>query len=711
MVHRAEDAPRGRSERSEGDPSEIRHRFFVACAMGGVAAFLIFTWLLVEGSLGSFFDRVPLSNFYDAQAHSWLDGRWDIPRAELSLEPFIIDGKAYTYFGPWPSLLRVPFAIFTDSLDGRLSRLSILVAFGVALWFASRLLWQVRETLRPGSLLTKAESIGTAVLMAVVGAGSTILFLASRAWVYHEALIWAIALTLASFSFLVTYLQQGETRTFVWAGVTAGLALLSRATVGAAPVVALGVLLAVRLAADVLARRASGRERSVGLLRWVGIGDRAAGTPRWALLAATVAPLVAYAYVNYSRFGSLFGLPIDKQLLIAKLPDRAAALAANNGSLFGLKFVPTTLLAYWRPDAIGFDRLFPWFTFGPRARVVGDAKFDVVDFQVSITTTAVLLCVLLLVSGAVLFRPNRENRERAHVCVFRIPFFAAVIGGLAVLPIAFVAQRYEADFAPLLVVGGVIGFQWLWWAWDRSTQKRAVRRTATVAFVVLAVWSLASIFAISLQYQRMYAPTIAMETRADFVDTQLDVADVVPIGLAHVPRGDALPQPATGGSFFVIGDCDGLYWSSGRAWHPLVITPRTGLHHLRVTFDDAPVGTVEPVVVVGTPERSGIVRVEYLGNDRVRFSYGLTGTRTYDGSPVRLPADRRLDLRIVLDPAQGYVQVIADDETAFALYIVVPEGPATLGRLEQNSNETRFGGQIRRLPTSTALCRRLVDKS
>ena len=45
-------------------------------------------------------------DFYDAQAHAWLAGRWSIPDGVLSIEKFLHDGHAYMYQGPFPALLR-----------------------------------------------------------------------------------------------------------------------------------------------------------------------------------------------------------------------------------------------------------------------------------------------------------------------------------------------------------------------------------------------------------------------------------------------------------------------------------------------------------------------------------------------------------------------------------------------------------------------------
>jgi len=92
--------------------------FARAGALGGAAAAVPFAWLVALGRL-DLLQRHDLAGFYDAQAHALLDGHWDIPREELGFEAFIVDGKAYTYFGPWPTLLRMPVAACPGHCAGR----------------------------------------------------------------------------------------------------------------------------------------------------------------------------------------------------------------------------------------------------------------------------------------------------------------------------------------------------------------------------------------------------------------------------------------------------------------------------------------------------------------------------------------------------------------------------------------------------------------
>jgi hypothetical protein len=151
-----------------------RARFLRASAVGALLAALPFTWLLAAGraELGP---PAALSGFYDAQAHSFLDLRWDVPAEVLSVEAFTVDGRSYMYFGPTPALLRLPVAALTDRFDGRLTQVSMLLAAAVALASAARLSWRVRALLGPPAALRRVDLVAAGSLTFLLGAGSTLL--------------------------------------------------------------------------------------------------------------------------------------------------------------------------------------------------------------------------------------------------------------------------------------------------------------------------------------------------------------------------------------------------------------------------------------------------------------------------------------------------------------------------------------------------------
>lgn len=73
----------------------------------------------------------PTTDFYDIQAASLLDGRWDVPATRLGIEAFVVDGRAYMYFGPFPALVRMPVEAVSGALRGRLSQPSMILAWGI----------------------------------------------------------------------------------------------------------------------------------------------------------------------------------------------------------------------------------------------------------------------------------------------------------------------------------------------------------------------------------------------------------------------------------------------------------------------------------------------------------------------------------------------------------------------------------------------------
>ncbi len=156
-----------------------RRRFFVAAGAGAFLAVLVFVYVVADGHATLFATGRPaselsgqLSRFYDAQAHSLLSGSWRVPSRIMGVEGFRMDDGTYMYFGPWPAVLRMPIAAFTHSYDSRLSQVSMLLAFVVALTFTVRLAWRIRTLALADAPVSRAEAAMTGGFVFVVGAGS-----------------------------------------------------------------------------------------------------------------------------------------------------------------------------------------------------------------------------------------------------------------------------------------------------------------------------------------------------------------------------------------------------------------------------------------------------------------------------------------------------------------------------------------------------------
>lgn len=705
-----------------------RARFLVAASIGGAVALVVFAWFALEGRAG-LFDPEPLAQFYEVQARSLLHGHWDVPRDAFVFERFNVDGRYYTYFGPWPALLRMPIVAFTDKLDGGLSKVFMILAFGIMLAYTARLAWHVRTVVRGDGPPTRRALLAAGGFVFVVGCGSTALFLASATWVYHEAILWGVAWSVASFSYLLEYLITPSRRALAFASATAAFALLSRGSVGLGPVAALAIVLLVRAgrrALDAWRRRQIAGSPSSSDPWWQRVlGVDVPSTSRvWPLALATAVPIGIYAYVNVVKFGTLLGTPpYHLQDLLATRPTRQAALAANDGSLFGVGYAPTLLLEYLRPDAIGFDRFFPWVTFASPPQIVGDAVFEAVNFSASLPTTSTLLVVLSIVGAIAAVCAPRPEGSGPSAAVLRVPLLGALVGCAGMFVLAFLEQRYQGDFVPLLALAGAAGL-WYTARWLEG-RTAAVRRVAVGAIVVLAAWSCWAVFSLTLLQQREYGPLVTRGERASFLDVQLDVHDAVPGGaVSRVVHGTLpLPRPPRAGTLLVIGDCRGLYWSDGRFWHPVEQTPRTGGFRLDLVVEPAPQDTFEPILAATDDRGSSVLWLRHLGENRVRFEYEWTGKSpsiiegvTVEevvigerfGEAVRVPASGALEISTRLDPA-GYVSVRRGEHLVLSTIAPVAAVPATVGAQDVSmTGATAFAGTITSRPIATRLCDRFT---
>lgn len=453
-----------------------------AAWFGSIVGTVGWLWVLTHARWRVFSPARTLGDsILSAQAHAWLHGRWNLDPRVLGIEAFKIDGEYHTYFGPVPSLLRLPVVAFTDRFDARLGIASMTLALAVVLVATASLHRRIREFVRPGAPLGRGELVVVGAVQCAVAMGSVVTFLGSHPLVYHEMELWGIAGALTTAVASLAFIASPSVRSAAACGAAAAMTIGSRPSVGFGAVCTVGVLALVQF------RR----------------GWRSTTTV--AIVLATALPLVAYAAVNVARFGAPFSLPLDKQVFTTGDPalgippdaHRQATLAANGGSLFGLRFAPTTALQYARPDAVRLDATFPWVNFPHwRAHVVGDAVFDTIDRSSSIPASMPAWTLFAVVGVVALALGRTAGTRRARAVLPAL--LGGVVGTAFVLTIAYVAQRYLADFFPPVLVAALVGLQVC----------ALVRRRAFVAcLAVIAVVGCWPSFALARQYQRPLSST------------------------------------------------------------------------------------------------------------------------------------------------------------------------------------------------------------
>ncbi len=673
-----------------------------AGVVGGALAFAVFLAMIFGGHASLLQTPPSASDFFDVQAHSLLAGRWDVPRSSLNIEGFVVHGKVYEYFGPLPALFRIPIAALTHRFDGRLGQLSLLIAFVLALTFTFRIFARIRPLVRGADPVTRAERWATGLFVFVAGAGSVFTFLASRAWAYHEAELWGAALALGAFEFVFAYTVEATRRHLVLASVFTTAALLTRGSVGAGPLVALGLVLV-----------AGWWQRT---RRIAGLSERGASTPGTiAMLVALAIPVALYAYVNHAKFGTFFSLPFNAQVSNKVFEGNRYVLFANHGSMFNPHLIPTDALQYLVPDVPKLISLFPWVSFPPAAGVVG-IHTVLYTWTASFPTVMPFLAVLAVTGIVGLVRRSRPGRPT--LAALRAPVIGAAAATIPTLSYAYLAQRYLSDFMPLAILLAATGLHLLLrWSHGRAGAQRARHMVVWGLLGVLAALSVWWNVGLGIIYGRLLDGSVRQGDLASFVAFQYDLHDRFPGGTPPaVQQGDALPHPAVG-RVFVLGKCAGLYWSDGTKWVLLEGTPTTGTFRLRVTF--AGHATEWEPLVTSFPRggKPQYMAVRTRADGRVQFAYD----GVFRGPAVRVGLGAHT-VEVVMDPEprrrrDDNVQVTVDGHHGYDNLVPNPIISERLRPLREvtfggsDATPGRFSGTVAPLPARTPLCDRLRPHS
>jgi hypothetical protein len=650
-----------------------RRRLRRAWWTGATPTLAVYAWIVTVGRLSPF-QRGYFDDFYDAQARALFHGHLDVPRDVVQFEGFLIDGRTYIYFGPVPALLRMPVLLVTDRFDGRLTAVSMLIATVVLAVAAFRLACVLRAAVRGDAPLGAREPLATG-LLAVACLAAPPLFLASSAVVYHEAAIWGLALAVAGFDAVARWQRDPTRRRLVVASALVTAAVLSRQSVGFGPLVALAISAALQL---VLAPKTVVYTTTSGArTRW----RRAAG-----LGLAVLVPVVAAVGLNEAKFGTLLTPPSDRHIQSLLHPERREVLAEHGGSLFDVDFAPTTLKQYLRPDGIDVRRDFPWIDFprlGPS--LVGDTRFDELDWTSSIPASAPALTLGALVAGV---WAVRTRGRRSGPPAWRLAALAAgaAAGAAGVIAVGYVANRYLADIFPLAVVLGIVGFH----AWlgagtaGPSPRPRRRRLVAATAVGLVALGALGNT-ALALSYQRERGPVVPEAWRSQWVDWRLSVPGAYEAHL--LPRRAVfLPGSAFDGRLAIVGRCDGMYVRVGDKWLGVERGPRVGVHELRVDLDRLPAGERYPLVTLGSESTMTIVAIRRVDDERVRIDVSDPpggATRGWNtGDPVamdgvvtiRVEADARTSPTMILHGRRALNGTPLDTSRVRPRYGQAPDG-------------------------------------
>lgn len=719
-----------------------------AGTVGGIAGLLLQTWVLTAGTW-QLFAWQRQSDFYDVQARSILDGTLAMDQRVLGIESFAHDGRHFMYFGPIPSLLRLPVVAITRSFDGRLSAASMLVALVVILATVLRMGWRIRcrviaavpaddptsgddpdddadddpdqdpdhDVLGDVAAVSRLEAVAFgATTFAIVGA-SSLVYASSRTWVYHEAILWGVALTLASIAALLVWIDVDDVnsrQSHLWIAATSALAmlaLLTRPSVAGGALASFGLIGAGVLWRAWQAQRGPAHDTSDAS----ATGRSVASLPTLATLSAgVVVPVVLYSIVNWLKFGRLLGVPFDQQGYTLLSAQRQAMLAENGGTLFNWRFIPSNLVSYLRPDLVGVDSTFPFLHPQRPATTFGAPTYDLIDLMAGLPVTMPFLLALGAVGAWTIVR-----RGDARLRPFRLILIGGALGAVAVLAIGYMATRYQSDFLPLLVVSSLFGLPVVtgWLQSDRAVQ--GARRVLLIVAPLLLAVGLATNLALGYSYQRAYGPLVHPDTIAGYIDTQRRVdgwfGDGVPDRVAMV---DELSLESSIGDIAILGDCTAMYISEGgrpldwplTQWRLAELAPGSGASAGTIVLEaDADLGV--PLVHLETMGDPVTVSVAVDQDAGVMTTVIRSAAFEQRGPDLPLRAGTPLDWQVFADPNLGRLEIFLDGR--YAAFADIPIGLPIRTSVGVNPDgysdvQPEAAATVVAVPTSTPVCDRLL---
>ena len=405
----------------------------MVCCVVALLSCIPYLWVLWDLWSGTInpFRVIPAYRdpIYDVQARAIMHGHLWLPPGSIGGEAFLANGHQYTYFGVFPSLLRIPVFLFTSSLDGRLFAPSIFGAWIVTAVFCSLLLWRLRILLRSDTPLGWLEAASYGVLLASILAGSVLIYLASSPDAFNEDEAWSVALASACLFALVGIIERQSWRRVILCGVLVLLTNLNRSTTGYSAILA-----------------------TVLLAGWFGLGRAGPGRRSWAvpLMGAALVPLAIGCAIDEAKFGLLLGVPFSDQLVF-----REFSLGKNSGGDYiGLHWLPYTLRGYVDPANFRVTSVFPYIVRPelPTSHVFGGDR----------TANVPLSMPLLIVSGLWGVMTTFIRGRPRPFGALQLLLIASASTAAAMMVYGWIFERFTADFMPLLVFAAMIGMVDVW---------------------------------------------------------------------------------------------------------------------------------------------------------------------------------------------------------------------------------------------------------
>jgi hypothetical protein len=340
-------------------------------------------------------------------------------------------------------VIRLPLLAFKDGLMTDVTRLSCLIAICFAGAMKLRAALFVRRYCQPGPVSEWAFAL---LAIYIVLGGAQVSYL--RATIYQEVILWAAVLA-AAFVYCAVkgiILARFAPGLLLWMALLAGLALLTRVSIGLGLYAATGLLL-LALIIDSAVANESGSSRSLAGRLLTAALSRQVLVPT----AILVGFLVATGLVNFFRWGSPTTFAdYSSYLANESYPDRLPRLYTYG--LFNIARIPFGLGYFFAPI---------WMFEGTDGKLLFEAEqtqlYDAVELPPSsFFLTDLLPIVFIVFLTASILRPQSLRP-------ISLGQLLALAAGLAVpcvlmLTAITIAYRYRMEFYPEIDLLAFLGF-------------------------------------------------------------------------------------------------------------------------------------------------------------------------------------------------------------------------------------------------------------
>jgi hypothetical protein len=375
----------------------------------------VLLWIFTTTGGRQVFVNEILSEAYDSQAEHFLRGDVGVDGDAIRHEAMIVNGKTCMYFGPFPAFVRIPLNFVYPGGRGHWSRITGFCAGMIALAAFAGL---VRLALRSAQLSGRWKNWLGNICLIGFALGSPLLLLLGNLSIYDEAIVWALAWSLAALYFAFRSREKegaALTRSLLAFSLCAGAALLSRLTFGAP----------LLLIAPVLALRVLRKDRMRNLA---------------ALFLPIGAALLFYLSLSYAKFGNFRGEGFDHYV------NSDQRQFTQKHGFFRLERVPYSFVDYFAlryPEYQGtppFLKAFrhPYNYPDLYAMPFTETYSSLIWYSSWIVLGAVIGVALLLRPGG----PDAMDRMIAAILFIQV---------IAIMSVPAVIQRYATEFYPFLV--------------------------------------------------------------------------------------------------------------------------------------------------------------------------------------------------------------------------------------------------------------------